>query len=683
MTGIARPRRDDHVDVLHGVEVRDPFRWLEDGEDPEVVAWQDAERERFRAFTDALPQRAPLAARLEALWRVDDERPPRPVLRGDRLFVYVRTPEQDKWVVYVQDHPGAPRRLALDPNTWAADASLAGFWPSPDGSVAIVGRAHAGDEDPEILLLHVDDGRLEPEPVAGWRRGSVVWSPDGDGFWFAGRPVAGSVPPGEEHYWHRVWFHRLGAPPETDVVVLADETVRERFHGVDVSEDGRWLTLGSFRFSTNTIAVEDRTTGERRVATDALDAQYEPQVVDGRLLVRTDWGAPRYRLMVGDPAAPDRESWEELVPEGRGTLQSVDAIGGRLYLTWSEDVATRVSVHDLDGTWLHDIDWPGRGTASVWGRWGRPEVWASFQSHDTPQSTYRYDPEARELHLVRASPIPMDTDGLEQRQVWCTSPDGTRVPLYVLSHPERRGDGPVPLLLTGYGGFNVPMMPAFSTVHALWAALGGAVAVVSLRGGGEFGRTWHEAGMGTGKQRVFDDFIAAAEHLVAEGWTTPEQLAISGGSNGGLLVAAATTQRPDLFRAVRCAVPLTDMLRFPRFGIAAIWTEEYGDPEEEEAFAALHAYSPYHRTRRGVAYPAVLVTGSVNDARTDPVHARKWYAAIVDADPEGAEGPRPKLLHIQEASGHHGAIELSLRADQVARDHGFLMDQVGLSVPEL
>jgi len=684
MSEIQPPRREDIVDVLHGQQVHDPYRWLEDGSDPQVIAWQDAERARFRAFTQALPQRKTLSAHLERLWRVDDERPPHPVIEGERLFVRTRRADQDKWVIQVQDGPDAPRRVALDPNGWDKTQTLAGFWPSPDGRRAVVGRARAGNEDPELLLLDVDTGVLRDEPTIGWRRSGVCWHPEGTGFWFSGRPAAGTVEPGEENYWHRVWFHRLGAPPESDQVAISDEQTRERFHGVQISEDGRWLVLGRYRFSSAAIWVEERSTGTRRLATEDVDAHHDVVIVDDILFVRTDWGAPRFRLMRADPADPHRDGWVEVVPEGRGTLTDVRAIGGRLYLTWQEDVSDRTAVYDLDGNHLHDVPWPGQGSVSVWGRWERPEVWATFESYATPRTTYTYDPELNALDLYQRHPMPLDTSGLRQRQIWFESRDGTRVPMHVLDRADAPEHTPRPFLLTGYGGFNVSRPPAFSSIHALWALLGGGVAVANLRGGGEFGRAWHEAGKGTVKQNVFDDFIAAAETLIEQGMTSPEHLAISGGSNGGLLVAAAITQRPELFAAARCAVPLTDMIRFPRFGIAAIWTEEYGDPEADaDAFAAIHAYSPYHRTRPGQRYPATLVTGSLNDARTDPVHARKMYAALQHADPDGGQGERPILLHVQEESGHHGAVTIEDLADQLGRDHGFLMSRTGLEVPEV
>lgn len=674
------PERGDHVDTLHGHALPDPWRWLEDSEASEVRDLDAAEALRFRQATGSLPQREWLFERLQSLWRVDDETPPSPVLDGDRLFVRTRRADQDEWVVQVQEGEG-PRRVVLDPNTWDEDETLTGFWPSPDGRLAVFARDAAGREDARLYVLDVDSGRILDDTTAGWRLGSVQWRRDGSGFWFAGRPAPGSVAEGDEQFYHRVWWHPLGGSADDDEVVICDDEVKEHFHGVVASPCGRYLVLGRYRFHGNALWLLDlEGDPEPVLVTDDLTHVHDATVLDGRLVVRTEWGADRCRLMVAPVETPQREHWRELVPEGEGVLEDVDGLGGRLYLTWRERGATRVSVHALDGAWLQDVPWPTLGTGAVWGHWSRDTVWASFQSYGTPRSTWRYHVEGNRLELYRASPVPFDAHDLVVELDAFRSRDGTEVTAFVVRRADLEPTGDVPVLLTGYGGFNLAMRPLFSAVYALWAEQGGMVVVPHLRGGGEYGRAWHEAGRLDRKQNVFDDFIAAAEHLVEAGWTRPEHIAISGGSNGGLLVSAVVAQRPDLFGAVRCAVPLADMLRFHELGIGRIWTEEYGDPDIAEQFAVLRAYSPVHNLRDGVAYPPTLVTGSTNDARTHPAHARKFWAALVHADVDHG-GVRPLLLHIQQSSGHHGAVTIDRRADQSARDFGFLASHVGLSTP--
>jgi prolyl oligopeptidase len=676
-----RPELPPHdpafVEELHGHRVPDPFRTLEDGDAPAVVRWEQAERDRFHAATEDLPIRGWLRDRLLEMWRIDDEGPPRWVHTGPRRFVRVRRADQDKAAIVVQDADDGPRRVVLDPNAWQETETLAGFWPSPDGALAVYGRARAGDENAELFVLEVDTGRVRADTTAGWRRGGVVWRHDGRGFWYTGRPAPGTVPDGDEHYFHRVFWHTLGTGAEDDGVVLADDAERAHFHAVDLSPCGRWLVHGRFRFHRSAFWLEDlEGEGERVPITTDMEAEYHPLVVEDRIFVLTDWGAPRYRLMVTTTDRPGRAHWREVIPEGEDVLIGAEAIAGWLVLTWRARGATRTAVHDLDGTHRYDLPWPAAGTGSVMGWWHRPEVVARFESFAHPPTTFRVHlgPDEARLERLRASPVPVDTASVVVDPLAFGSRDGTRVTGFLVRRRDTPRDGDRPVLLTGYGGFNLSMDPAFSTVYAAWLETGGAVAVAHLRGGGEYGRGWHEAGRLGHKENVFDDFIAAAEHLVDSGWTRPARLCISGGSNGGLLVAACLVRRPELFGAVRCAVPLTDMVRFHRFGLAAIWTEEYGDPEDPADLARILRWSPYHGVPTGVAFPPTLITGSLNDARTDPVHARKMYAALVAAD----RGGGPHHLHIQTDSGHHGAVTLESRADQVSRDFAFLLHAVGV-----
>ncbi|MEQ1566304.1 MAG: prolyl oligopeptidase family serine peptidase [Myxococcota bacterium] len=677
---VALAPRQDLVDTLHGVPVPDPYRWLEDGASAESRSYADARNAEWLAYSDTLPGRAELYARLQQLMRYDDETVRTPCALGPRVTWSTKAAEQDKWVVHLADGPDDPGRVIVDPNTWATTETLAGFWPSPDCRYAVVGKARAGDENPSLTVVDLDTLEVGPDTFRGWKLGVVDWRHDNSGFSYVSKPTADERPNGEHQYWHRVWFHTRGAAAATDTLVLSDEQVKECYHHVATSHDGRWELQFRNRFDKGRVWLRDLADPAAAAVPlmDEMDADNEAQVLGGRLYVVTDWGAPRRRLMVADPAAPARAAWRELVPETGDTLVALTGVGGRLYLTYQRDVTTVIAVHAADGTRLGEVPLPTLGTATVSGGWDRPEVRVRFTSFAVPPADYTYDPDAGQLTLLHPSAIPVDPALLARivvDQAWFHSKDGTAVPMFVIH--DREATGPRPTLLTGYGGFNRSMEPAFGITTLLWVERGGVVAIPSLRGGGEYGRDWHEAGMRERKQNVFDDFLGAAQWLVDEGWTTPDRLAIAGGSNGGLLVSAAMVQRPDLFRAVLCSVPLTDMLRYHTYGLANIWSDEYGSADDPVAFEYLRAYSPYHNLVEGTAYPALLVVGSENDARTDPAHARKFFAAAQYADRDhGAE--RPMFLWVRGESGHHGGVTIDVTCDQLSRTHAFLMDQVGL-----
>jgi len=687
--------RGDVVETLHGVEVADPYRWMEEADSQPVADWTAARNADFAAHTDALPQRAWLYERLQQLWRYDDVSTPSPCLLSDRYFLRTKAADQDKWVVHLHEGTDGVAgdadagRVVLDPNTWDDIETLAGFAPSPDCRYVAYGVARGGDENPALRVMDLDTLELLDDTLRGWRQGGVSWRHDNAGFYYTSKPLEGEVTGDGHFYFHRAWYHALGTPAEDDVLVFHDPEVKEHWHGVSVSEGGRWAVQSRSLFNKGALWLRDlQSDAEPAPIVTDMDAKYSAQVVEAdrgpdRILIRTDWEAPNYRLMVTSVDAPGREHWEELIPASDDVLTYVGAIGGRLYAVYQRDAATRILIYGLDGEALGELELPTVGSAWIRGFWSEPTVWLSFNSFATPAATWTYDAASDTLDLYKASAVPVDPDliaQIEVEQVWYPSADGIEVSMFVV---RRRGaQGPIPWLLTGYGGFNISMKPRFSTRNLVWLEAGGGVAIPNLRGGGEYGVAWHEAGMREQKQNVFDDFIAAATWLIDQGWTTPDQLAIAGGSNGGLLVSAAVTQRPDIFGAVLCAVPLTDMVRFHRFGIANIWTEEYGSAEDPEMFPHILAYSPYHRVTRGANYPAILVTGSENDARTDPVHARKFAAAArwADADRGAAQ---PILLHIQGDSGHGGGVTIDTRADQTARHTAFLMHAIEMQAPSV
>ncbi|MCU0611613.1 MAG: prolyl oligopeptidase family serine peptidase [Candidatus Eisenbacteria bacterium] len=663
------------ADTLHGDIVLDPYRWLESGTDPEVMQWSD-EQERFaRGLLDSLPQRAWLIRRLNEVWRYDDRSTPKEVLEGSRIFYWAQRKGEDRWRYVTQADARADTVEILNPNAWPQEETLDLTAPSRDGSLLAFGKAHGGDEDPAVQIMEVASERILPDSLRGWRRGGVSWLPDKSGFFYSANPRAGEVPEGEEFYWHSVYFHRLGRPASEDRKVFWHDTVKEYFHGAGVTEDGQYVLYYRSRFDKNEVYISRvGEEGSPRPIVTGFDAQYGIDVINGKLFIVTDQDAPRRKLFTAPVDAPGRENWKEFLPETQDNLVSFAGIAGKLYVEYSHNATTRIAIYDLEGTYLRDLPLPGLGSASIDGHWSKPTVWVSFSSFTYPKAIFTYDYVTNELRLFHRSPVPVDVDRFTTEQVWYASKDGTRISMFLIHSKSLVLNGDNPVLLTGYGGFNVSQTPYFSGAYVAWIEAGGMVAIPHLRGGGEYGREWHEAGMLERKQNVFDDFIAAAEWLIREGYTTPARLAIEGGSNGGLLVGAAVVQRPDLFRAVLCEVPLLDMLRYHRFGLANIWAEEYGSADDPAQYRYLRAYSPYHNVADGTCYPAMLFVAGENDARVDPVHARKMVARLQAADPEGG----PFLLIVQRESGHGGGTTLSRHIEQRADAWGFLMNQIGM-----
>jgi len=688
------------TDVVHGVTITDEYRWLEDAAAPNVTNWVAQQEALTRRVLDALPQQAWLTQRLERLWRYDDETVPMPVLDGPRVFFSRKHAADEKWLFMTAAHTGAVPDILLNPNTWDVHETLDNTAPSPDGAYLVYGVARAGDEDAQLHVLRLADRALLPDTFQGWRQGGVAWLRDNSGFFYSAKPRKGTVPAGAEHYWHSAWFHKLGTPAEQDQKVFWDDTAKEYWHGVSVSEDGRWLVFlrGLFNRADVYVKPVGSTNAPVPVVTN-IDARFSVTIVNDRMYIKTNWQAPRERVMVADLAQAGIEHWRTFIPECDDTLEDVQFIAGKVFAVYLHDAYSVIRIHRIDGTFERELPLPGIGAAGVGGYWSKPMVWVSFTSYTHVPSTYAYveplsaaiagkagaspvEPLSAALAgktgatlvLLHRTPIALDMAPYTSTQVWYHSKDGTAVPLFLIGKRDARADGTHAVLLTGYGGFNVSMQPHFSSMYGLWLEAGGMVAIPCLRGGGEFGEDWHRAGMRQNKQNVFDDFIAAAEWLVREGWTTPRRLVISGGSNGGLLVGAAVVQRPDLFAGVMCSVPLLDMLRYHLFGLANIWSEEYGTAAQADQFAWLQRYSPYQRVTDGVRYPPILLIAGENDARVDALHARKMAARLQAA----THGGGPILLLQQKASGHGGAVTLRERIVQTSAEWAFLLDCAGL-----
>jgi len=447
-----------------------------------------------------------------------------------------------------------------------------------------------------------------------------------------------------------------------------------------VTEDGKYTTYYRSLFNANDLYFHKTGSDDPLITLAAgMENEYGALFVEDKILITTNEGAPRKMVYITDVDNPERENWEVFLPEhDKDKLLGLSGIDGRLYATYSHNAYTIVKIYDLDGELLRDLPLPTIGSGGAGGRWSQPEVWVYFSSFGYPSTTFKYHFDENELEVYRKFPVEVDVADVVADQVWYDSMDGTPISMFIVHDKRMKLDGTNPCLLTGYGGFDVSMRPRFSTSALVWLEAGGIFAMPNLRGGGEYGREWHEAGMLEKKQNVFDDFIAAAEFLIGKDYTSSEKLAIRGGSNGGLLVGAATVQRPELFRVVDCGVPLLDMVTYHRFGLANIWAEEYGSSDDPEQFKYLLEYSPYQNVKDGVKYPAFLVTGSENDARVDPLHARKMAARLQAAN----EGGGPVCLLIRDASGHGGGTTITTKIDQQAQEAAFLMHFLGMEAPE-
>ncbi|MBN1355746.1 S9 family peptidase [bacterium] len=683
-TGVKRENRGiktlgtEIVETLHGAAIRDPYRWLEHSGDPAVQKWLDAQERLARAFLDPLPQREWLIERNRAFRMYDDEWPPDDCLAGDRCFQWVKRQDDEKWKICTMAHADAPPRVLIDPNTWNPTETLDFFVESPDGSYAAFGRSIGGDENSVIQIVDVATGTVLPDRVRGWQQDRVSWLLDNSGFYYSAKPLTGTVAEGEEHFWHAVYFHRLGSSPGEDIRIFGHDTVKEYYHQAIVSEDGQRVIF--YRFGKNAAEVFIQKVGcpEAPVPVAAgFDADYRVLPLEEKLFIWTDLDAPMGRVLVTDADSPGRGSWREFIPESGNKLQYINGIGGRIFAVYLQDVHTVIKIYSFDGEYLRDLPFPVMGMAGVSGYWSKPRTRVHVSSFTHPPTSYLYDFNENSLEVYHAWPIPIETADIVTEQVFYPSRDGTRIPMFLVYPGDAAPDGGLPVLMNVYGGFGHAMTPHFSVDHLNWIEAGGMVAVPGIRGGGEYGKAWHDAGRLERKQNTIDDVISAAVWLVDRGFTRPDRIALTGTSNGGFVAGAATVQQPDLFAAVCCQVPLLDMLRYHKFGIANLWTVEYGDPDNPEHFKFLRRISPYHNVLPGVRYPAMLFVAGENDARVDPLHARKMAARMQAANPLG----NPVLLLVQHDSGHGGGTTLTPRINQQADVYAFLMNRTGLQAP--
>ncbi|MFI0373713.1 prolyl oligopeptidase family protein [Actinomadura sp. 1N219] len=683
-------RRQDIVEDLHGHRVADPYRWLEDPGAADTKAWLAAQDKLFRKVMDPLPARDALRRRLGELLGAGSVGSP--IWRGERRFFTRRAPGQEHPVLYTAGPDGSERVLidpiALDPD---GTTTLDGWQPDKEGRRLAYKISTGGDEESLLYVMDVASGERVEGPIDRARYSSIAWLPDGEAYYYTRRLPARDVPAGEEQYHRRVYLHRVGTEPDTDTLIFGDGMDKTNYYGVSVSRDGRWLTVSASQGTAprNDLWIADLSASppgspELRAVQEGVDAATGLRVGrDGRAYVFTDRDAPRSRLCVTDPADPSYETWRDLVPQDPEAVLTdyaiLDDLDRPVLLAgWMRHAISEITVHDLEtGARLGTVPTPGLG--SIGGIIERPEdgheAWFGYTDNVTPSSVMHYDARTGETTLWASAPGTVEVPDIETRQITYTSRDGTEVRMLVSSRPGL--SGPRPTVLYGYGGFNVPLTPAYSASILAWVEAGGVYAVANLRGGSEEGEEWHRAGMRDRKQNVFDDFHAAAEKLIADGLTTPSRLAISGGSNGGLLVGAALTQRPELYRAVVCSAPLLDMARYERFGLGETWNDEYGRADDPEEFGWLIGYSPYHHVHAGTAYPAVLFTTFAGDTRVDPLHARKMCAALQHTTASEA----PILLRDEPEVGH-GSRSVSRSITLMADTLAFMAAQTGLTLPD-
>ena len=666
------------VDVLHGEEIADPYRWLEDGDSTETKLWTEQQNAVTEAYLAAVPGRDRIRRRLEELLAIGVLTVPTP--KRGRYFYLRREGRQNQPVLYWRDGVEGADRIAVDPNALneAGTTALDWYYPSEDGRLVALGLSENGNEESVLHLLEVDTGRQLPDRIPRMRAASVAWLPDSTGFYYTRYPASGEVPSGEEQYHRALYFHRLGTDPAADPLVF-QPAAKEHWPGVGLSPDGRWLMVSVARtFDQVDLYVQDLASGGALVpvARD-LPASFEGEVAHGRLFMRTNLDAPTYRLYAVDPEHPERSSWREIVSPRGAVLESVAVAGNRLALGYLERASSRLRLTDLEGRLIQDVALPTLGSLIGLGaEWDGHELFYGFSSFALPPSVYRIDLGTGTSSLWRQVEAAIDPTRFEVKQVSYASRDGTLVSMFLVHRTGLALDGENPTYLTGYGGFNISMTPAFSRSLLLWLEHGGVVAIPNIRGGGEYGESWHQAGILANKQNSFDDFIGAAEWLIRERYTRPERLAAAGGSNGGLLMGAALTQRPELFRAILVQVPLLDMLRYHRFLIARLWIPEYGSADDAEQFRWLRAYSPYHHVRSGVAYPAVLLATAESDTRVDPMHARKMAARLQAA----TSAERPVLLRLEARAGHGAGKPLSKVHEELTDSWTFVFSELGVQL---
>jgi prolyl oligopeptidase len=674
----------NQVDDYHGVKVADPYRWLEDTDSADTQAWVAEENKLTFSYLDQLPYRQAIRERLLKLWNY--ERFSVPSQHGGRYFYERNNGLQNQNVLLVADSLNAQPRTLLDPNTLSPDGTiaLAGTAVSEDGKLLAYGTATSGSDWMEWHVRDVDTAKDLADQIKWVKFSGASWTKDGKGFFYSryDEPKQDTMMR-DANYFQKLYYHRLGTSQSEDKLIYERPDNKKMLFGGEVSDDGRYLiiTVEEGTAPKNRLYYKDLTNPDSRVVKllDDFDAQYNFLDNDGPVFwVQTDFDAPRGRLIAIDTRHPERANWKTVIPQGADKLEFSNVVDDLFLLGYLKDARTEVRVYDLTGKFLRSVDLPGIGTAEGFGGKRKDkETFYAFTSFISPPTIYRYDPRVGESSLFRRPKVDFDPTQYETNQVFYKSKDGTRIPMFLTYRKGLKLDGQNPTMLYAYGGFDISLTPFFSVPNLVWLEMGGIYAQPSLRGGGEYGEEWHQAGVRAKKQNVFDDFIAAAEWLIDNKYTSTPKLAIHGGSNGGLLVGACLTQRPDLYGAAFPEVGVMDMLRFQKFTIGWAWTSDFGSSDDPGEFKTLYAYSPLHNLRPGTKYPATLIATSDHDDRVVPGHSFK-FAAAMQAD---QAAPAPVLIRIETKAGHGAGKPISKRIDETADAWAFIARNLNMSVP--
>lgn len=674
-------QRSNQTDHYHGVSVADPYRWLEEPDSAETKAWVKAENELTFGYLAKLKNRSAIRGRLTELWNY--ERFGLPVKRGDYYFYTRNDGLQNQSVLFVADSlNGKPRQL-IDPNAWSEDGSvdLANWTISKDGKLLAYAQATAGSDWKEWRVLDVASGEPLSDHLKWVKFSGVSWTPDSKGFYYSryAEPAEGEEFTAS-NYHQKLYYHRLGEPQSADKLIYERPDEKEWGFGGDVSEDGKLLTISVWRGSERKSQLFYQRLDDPKAKVVELitgfDAEYQLLGNDGdRLYLATDLNAPNSRVVAIDLAKPDQADWVELIPEQKEVLETVSLVGDQFIAEYLQNARSVVRRFDLNGKPLGEVTLPGIGSAGGFGgRRDSTETFYYFTSYTRPTTIYRYDLPTEKSEVFRQPTAPFNPDDFETKQVFFKSTDDTRVPMFITYRKGTKWDGKRPTILYGYGGFNISLTPSYSPANLAWLEAGGVYVVANLRGGGEFGREWHEGGMGENKQQVFDDFIAAANYLIENDYTDQKHLAIRGGSNGGLLVGAVMTQRPDLFAVALPAVGVHDMLRYHKFTIGWAWVGEFGSADDADQFKVLKAYSPLHNIKPGVEYPATMIITADHDDRVVPAHSFKFAAELQQA--QAKNGP-PTLIRIETSAGHGAGKPTTKRIDEAADIFAFTSSFIG------
>ncbi len=665
----------EQVDDYHGVKVADPYRWLEDLDSPQTAAWVRAQNDVTFKFLGEIPAREKIRERITRLW--DFEKYGTPFKEGGRYFYSKNDGLQPQSVIYVTEALNAEPRTLIDPNKFSADGTvaLAALSISDDGKLAAYGVSTGGSDWVTFKVRNVDTGEDLPDEVKWTKFSGASWTKDGRGFYYSRFDEPAGNKLGDVTYYHKLYYHRLGTPQSEDQLVYHRPDQKEWEFAGSVTEDGQYLIIVVFHGTErkNRIYYQDLKAADGRTVEllNDFDAEYGFVGNDGPVFwFQTDLDAPRGRLMAIDTRRPERTNWKELIPQAAETLTGVSVVGDTFFASYLKDAHSVVRLFDLTGKPLRELELPGLGSAGGFGgKRTDTETFYNFTSFSVPNTIYRYDLTTGQSAVFRKPKVDFDPDRYETKQVFYNSKDGTRIPMFITHKKGLRLDGNNPTLLYGYGGFNVSLTPYFSVSRLVWLELGGVYALANIRGGGEYGTEWHDAGKLHNKQNCFDDFIAAAEWLIANKYASPKKLAILGGSNGGLLVGACLTQRPDLFGACLAAVGVLDMLRFTKFTIGWEWVSDYGSPDDPAGFQTLYKYSPLHNLKAGTCYPPTLVTTADHDDRVVPAHSFKFISAL-----QAAQGcDNPVLIRIETKAGHGGGKPTQKIIEEATDQYAFLV----------